>query len=239
MNLPNPKGTSLLRSKLEAFARGKKIKRRLPNGIEIYLSPDSQLKYLKSKFDTDLVVLARERVSAESVVWDIGANCGVMAFSSSNAKQIVAVEADPFLCNLIQESASLNGVPVILVSAAASSAQGLAEFTIATRGRASNHLTLAQGRSQSGGNRASMLVPTITLDSLLDSLLPPTLIKIDVEGAEVDVLKGAKRLLTEYKPVVYLETASNTHPECENLLRSAGYELIKAAELNWLCTPKH
>ena len=228
----------LLRSSLEALARGRKVKRRLPNGLTIYVSPDSQLKYLRKRFDTDLTDLAKEQVSSSSVVWDIGANCGVLAFSSSAAKQIVAVEADPFLCNLLQESMAINGVPLVVVSAAASSGNGIAEFSIAQRGRASNHLSSVSGRSQTGGERARMLVPTITLDALLDAVLPPTLIKIDVEGSEVEVLMGAKRVLNEARPMIYLETVAETHPACVRILTAADYDLIKYDKMNWLCVPR-
>jgi FkbM family methyltransferase len=228
----------IVRSAVEALARGKKVRRRLPNGLNIYVSPDSQLKYLGSRFDIDLTDLARAKVSADSVVWDIGANCGVLAFSSSAAKQVVAVEADPFLCNLIQESMVLNGTPLVLVAAAAFSQTGIAEFSIAQRGRASNHLSALGGRSQTGGERARMLVPTITLDSLLDVVLPPTLVKIDVEGAEIEVLQGASRLLNEIGPIIYLETVDETHEACERILAAAGYELTKGAEMNWMCVPR-
>ena len=227
-----------LRSSLEALARGRKVKRRLPNGLTIYVSPDSQLKYLGKRFDTDLTDLAKEQVSSSSVVWDIGANCGVLAFSCSAAKQIVAVEADPFLCNLLQESMAINGVPLVVVSAAASSGNGIAEFSIAQRGRASNHLSSVSGRSQTGGERARMLVPTITLDALLDAVLPPTLIKIDVEGSEVEVLMGAERVLNEARPMIYLETVAETHPACVRILTAADYDLIKYDKMNWLCVPR-
>lgn len=227
-----------VRSLIEKIFRGRKIKRRLPNGVLIYLSPDSQLKYLGRKFDEDLKKIAAERISSDSVVWDVGANCGVFSFSSSAAKSIVSVEADPFLSNLIQESIIINDLPVVLVSAAAYSESGIAEFSIAKRGRASNHLSAVAGRSQTGGERYRILVPTITLDMLLDKVPAPTFIKIDVEGAEVNVLKGATRILSEFRPTLYLETVAETHAECARILEENGYELSKGANMNWLCTPR-
>ena len=86
----------MLRTIAERLMRNRKVRRRLPNGVQIYLSPDSQLKYLKRTFDTDLSELASKFVNASSAVWDVGANCGVMAFSAKGARQIVAIEADPF-----------------------------------------------------------------------------------------------------------------------------------------------
>lgn len=47
------------------------------------------------------------------------------------------------------------------------------------------------------------LVPLLTLDSL--DLPACHLLKVDVEGAEVEVLKGAEQLLATYRPMMYLE----------------------------------
>jgi FkbM family methyltransferase len=228
----------MLRSLVERLMRNRRVKRRLPNGVPIYLSPDSQLKYLKSKFDIDLSQMAEKFVTNSSVVWDVGANCGVMAFNAAKARQILAIEADPFLAHLIQESVALNGVPVTVVAAAAFSRPSLAEFSIARRGRASNYLTAVGGHTQSAGERSRIVVPTITLDSLLERFDPPTFIKMDVEGAEVEVLEGASRILSEVRPIFYYEAGTSTTDRCNQILASAGYKVTRGAEMNWLAEPQ-
>ena len=63
----------------------------------------------------------------------------------------------------------------------------------------------------------------ITLDSFCDeSGLIPEVIKIDVEGAEINVLKGAKNILKKYKPIIYL----SIHPRHIKELGSDIIELI-------------
>lgn len=226
----------MLRSLAERLARNRRVRRTLPNGVDLYVSPDSQLRYLKGSFDADLVALGRDHCTPESSVWDIGANCGVLAFSAAGAGQIVAVEADPFLANLLQQSVAMNGVPVAIVPAAVWSEAGeLASFTIAARGRASNHLTVTGGNGNPG-ERARLTVPTITLDSLLTTFRPPTLVKIDVEGAEVAALKGARRLLTEVRPAIYLEIATS-RDDIALVLREAGYRLRQVTDINWIAEP--
>lgn len=227
----------MLRSPAEHLFRDRKIKRRLPNAVTIYVSPDSQLKYLRQKFDVDLAAMADRFVTELSCVWDIGANCGTMAFSAAREKQIVAVEADPFLVGLLQKSVALNGVPVKILAAAAFSHASLAEFSIARRGRASNYLTSVGGRSQTGGERGRILVPTLPLDLLLDTFDPPTFIKIDVEGAEVEVLKGAFRILREIRPVYY-EAGTKTSDQCLADLASANYGVTQGSDMNWLAEPR-
>lgn len=227
----------LLRTIAERLSRNRKIKRRLPNGAKIYLSPDSQLKYLKRSFDKDLLALAAQHSSPEAVLWDIGANCGVLSFAPTAAKQIIAVEADPFLVSVLQESAALSRLPVVIVPAAVYDKAGMAEFAIAKRGRASNYLVTAGGNSQSQGERSRITVPTITLDQMLEYFGAPTLVKIDVEGAEVEVLRGGERLLRDARPLIYFEATSRTYQRCEQILQAAGYTLEKGAEMNWLATP--
>lgn len=78
------------------------------------------------------------------------------------------------------------------------------------------------------------MAPTIALDDLLDAFDPPTFVKIDVEGAEVDVLQGASRLLCEVRPVLYYEATAKTAEACAAILRANGYSNTPGAELNWL-----
>lgn len=226
----------MIRSLAEKLLRNRRIRRTLPNGLPLYVSPDSQLKYLRSELDADLTALARDHVTADSAVWDIGANCGVFAFSAAGARQIVAVEADPFLADLLQQSAALNNVPVAIVTAAAWSSRSLASFAIAARGRASNHLVGA-GNSQTGGERGRIIVPTVTLDDLLDHFGPPTLVKIDVEGAEIDVLAGASRLLADARPLIYIEVAPDNEGRAAAIFAAANYRLTKVSVIDWLAEP--
>jgi len=227
----------MLRTLSERLMRNRRIKRRLANGVTIYLSPDSQLKYLRRQFDSDLVDIVARYIDDSSVVWDVGANCGVLSFLSARARTIVAVEADPFLAHLLQESVGLSGVPVNIVPAAAFSRRSLASFSITRRGRASNYLSEVGGNNSTGGERARILVPTITLDELLETVGSPTFVKIDVEGAETYVLEGAKRLINEIRPTFYYEATDDTAPTCAGVFQSAGYRVSKSAELNWLAEP--
>ena len=140
----------MIRHIAERLARNRWFRRTLPNGVPVYISPDSQLKYMKGQFDTDLVDLANRYIDETSIVWDVGANCGTFAFSAHRARAIYAIEADPFLAFLLQQSVAMNSLPVIVVPAAALDRAGLAEFAIAARGRASNHLVIGRWTEPNG-----------------------------------------------------------------------------------------
>lgn len=55
-------------------------------------------------------------------------------------------------------------------------------------------------------------------------LRPPDVLKIDVEGSEIDVLAGARQTLNEHRPVVICEL-HETNREVYDLLSTLGYEL--------------
>lgn len=73
-------------------------------------------------------------------------------------------------------------------------------------------------------------IPALKLDTFLKPyfLAHIDFIKIDVDGAEMEVLKGAKDTLTGFNPVVYIEIHINFIPELEEKVRdimtSYGYE---------------
>jgi hypothetical protein len=63
-----------------------------------------------------------------------------------------------------------------------------------------------------------------TLDSSLPEIATPCVIKMDVDGGEVDILRGATRLLALDGVRWIIEThAQSLEVECERILRDAGY----------------
>ena len=78
------------------------------------------------------------------------------------------------------------------------------------------------------------------LDSVVDELKlpPPALIKMDVEGSEIDVLEGARQTLERYRPTLLIE-AHGTNAAIENFLVAIGYRVgvlgknIPVAEAYW------
>ena len=78
-----------------------------------------------------------------------------------------------------------------------------------------------------------------TLDTLLERHrgTPPTLIKIDVEGSEIDVLDGAESTIRQFMPAILVElnrwsaeAAGRTTHEVMERLRSLGYSSFSSTE---------
>jgi len=75
--------------------------------------------------------------------------------------------------------------------------------------------------SESGGSR-------VTLDDYADRNSPPTLVKIDTEGAETDILRGTSNVLRTHRPALFVEMHPHrgvSTPSVFDFLRRHGYEL--------------
>lgn len=133
------------------------------------------------------------------VVWDIGAHVGgftVSALCNSAVAEVHAFEPNPMHRNVLQTNLSLNPSRSISHFCALSDHQHTASLYL---GPASNlGLTSLVSRPQS----TTCDVECSTVDHLVfeERIPAPTLIKIDVEGWEDSVFKGAQRTLDRYPP---------------------------------------
>lgn len=242
---------SILRTLVERLSRGRVLQRRITvkhRSVPILVSPDAQLKYLHlgaRGFDQDLIGIAEQYLNEHSNVWDIGANVGVFTFAAATVASkgtIVSIEADIWLANILRKTAAFQEyahTSIRVVPTAISDANSVAVFLIAARGRASNTLATAGGRSQMGGVRETQYVPTLTLDTLLETFPQPDFVKIDVEGAEDAVLRGAKRLVDVIRPTFFIEVGENVSDEIFARFKAAAYLAFDPSgkQLEHQCAP--
>ena len=105
----------------------------------------------------------------------------------------------------------------------------IGRIQIAQRARAANYLIETTGSTQAGGYRYQQPTVTASLDFLLDYFPAPSVLKIDVETAEVKVLGGAPKLLSTVRPVIWCEVAAENSERVAELLHQGPYELYPAA----------
>lgn len=226
-----------LRRAVEVFSRNRVLRRRLPaefGSRQLYVSPDSALQYWKpdlSAIAPELFSLAGKLIQPGDAIWDIGANVGLFSFSAAARAgalgKVLAIEPDPWLTMLLRRSAMVhvaNAAPVEVFSVAVADVLGTAEFHIAKRGRSSNFVS-GFGSTQTGGTRTSFPVMTVTLDWLAERWEKPSLVKIDVEGMEHLVLRGAGKVL-EAKPTLIIEVTRSNTAEIIRTLTDRGYKLL-------------
>ena len=231
----------MLRTTLEYLSRSIVFKRRLSplfNNAPLYVSPGSALGYWRfdiTKINQTLVNVASQHLYRGQVVWDIGANVGLFTFAAANLVNpggtVLCIEPDRWLVNLLMKSSRIKGnreFHINILPLAITDKVGIVELNIAKRGRSCNFISGSLGSSQTGGVRNTQLVPSVNLDWLLDRYPAPDFIKIDVEGAELNVLRGATRLLAEIKPVIFCEVASECAGAIADLLHGYGYVIYDA-----------
>jgi len=232
----------IIRSALETYTRNWILRRRLPaafDGVPIYVSPSAGLRYLfrrMSDIDPVLLNLAKEFVKKDAVVWDVGANVGLFTAAAASLAgahgSVVAIEPDVWLVQVLQRTAKAQSrrvAPITVVPGAVASEVAVRSFVLATRSRSANFLE-GYGTTQAGGGRETMTTLSVSLDWLLGFFPAPAVLKIDVEGAELEVLAGSHRLFDTARPVVIVEVAAAAASEVTTFFHNRGYALYDAEE---------
>lgn len=161
-------------------------------------------------------------VTESSVVFDVGAHVGFYTLLASvlvgPAGKVFAFEPLPRNLRYLTRHLQLNGIDnVTVVEAAVSNISGAACFEEGP--------TTAMGRISPKG---VLNVRTIALDELVQSgeLPSPDYIKMDIEGAEFAALWGAKSILEQSHPTLFLAThGRDIHQRCCQFLRALEYQL--------------
>ena len=70
------------------------------------------------------------------------------------------------------------------------------------------------------------MVPSFSGDTLLNWWKEPQVVKIDVEGAELAVLKGCDKLLRYVRPVFYIEVSKDNEEFAASIFHSYDYDIF-------------
>ena len=180
--------------------------------------------------------LVRE-LRAGQIFYDIGANVGYYTVLSSRLTgaegRVVAVE--PVMRNLIYLSRHIKlnkAFNVIVFPVACSDKASIVSFVDGdncARGKIAN---LQEENELS--DKGMTYVPTLTVDEIVEKTgLVPSVMKIDVEGAEMLVFKGAYKLLTREDVKIFLSTHSEEAKRgCQDYLAGFGYTCVPFDDSN-------
>lgn len=175
--------------------------------------------------------LLGQTIAAGSVFLDVGANVGTYTMQGSRlcgpGGRVIAFEPAPRNVAFLERHIRLNGLTnVTIIEAALSDRDDSARFTT-TPDRVTSHLS-ADGEIEVACWRLDTLV-------MQKRVPPPDCIKIDVEGAECSVLRGAEAVLsgsTGPRPTVFVATHGESNKaECESILDDIGYDVRSIAGL--------
>ncbi len=176
------------------------LRAQLPHGERVRLSA----RYRHLSWNPLEYEAFRAAVTPGAVVFDVGANVGaytvLFAQWAGESGRVVAFEPGPDARNGLQRHLRLNGLTRVEVVDAAVAAVD------ANRGRL--YVDAAGGATSllSTDGIVPVDVRTVTLDGFCASRnLWPDVVKIDVEGAELDVLRGARQVLSRSGAHVFIE----------------------------------
>lgn len=171
------------------------------------LMPNS-LAAKNERYDKETVAVMRRVLRADSNAIDVGAHNGsvlVDIVRLAPRGRHFAFEALPHLADALR--ARFPGVSV--QAAAVGAARGRAEFVHVLNDPAYS------GLRQRSYDRADVQLSHIAVDVVcLDEVIPDDVaiafVKLDIEGGELDALRGAQRLLRRWRPVVVFEAGSRS-----------------------------
>lgn len=169
--------------------------------------------------EIDKLVFSRF-IAAGSSFLDLGANIGFTALLSleCGARKVLAVEAIPEIFERLE-----NIEQITAVHAAISDKCGSGEIYISTvhnQGSTTDYATVERFRDVFPQELKSIAVPFVTIDSIVSEVY--SFWKLDIEGAELKALRGARAALEKYTPdYIYLEIYdSETLSEVSGLLKN-------------------
>lgn len=217
----NPRLAGLLRSTLNVFA---------PPGVQIVEVAGGPLRGVRLELNLKLEkyfwlgtyepwvqeAIARY-LRGGDWAWDVGAFIGYHTlFMWRLGAKVVAFEPDPANFDRLSRDLRLNGaLDVKTLRTAVGRAAGCARLLHLEGHPAQTRVANGQGSE----------CRVVSLDGVLADLPAPRLVKVDVEGAELDVLAGATRLVREVKPVWIVEP-HGTAGEVIDCFANCGYRII-------------
>ena len=156
------------------------------------------------------------------VILDIGANYGFISLALqtnlNETTMIHSFEPHPAIFKTFQKSVFENKMNNITLNNVAIGSEDC-DIVLNLYGQTSNIL---------GSNeniKGKVTIEQINLDNyILVNNIQPNFIKIDVDGYEMNVLKGLRQTITKFKPIMVIET--NDDYEVLNFLKECNYKLL-------------
>lgn len=198
-------------------------------GIWLRLNPRTGLDTLRGAGEPEVQDALRDHVRAGMTFYDLGANIGF--FSLLGARLVgeqglvIAFEADPEIAARLREHVERNRCRTVTVEEKAVWSEASKVFfervdPATSPDRGLGHVALA-------GSANTIEIDAVSIDEYSRTRgTPPDFVKCDVEGAEVEVFRGAQRTLAEKRPGILCEIHSQ---------ENRGALLAQFARLGYAC----
>jgi FkbM family methyltransferase len=220
------------RATIEALGNGQEFEHVVDygpaKGLKLPLRLPEDKGFWKGTYEEEFCARLAAAVRPGDVCFDVGAfrgyTAGVMALAG--ASRVLAFEPAPVNQRAVRRVIELNpSLPIELVEAAVGAEEGAIRITI-HEDASMNFI----GADESG--RPSIETKLVTIDTeIVRGVKSPAVMKIDVEGAEASVLRGASKTLSESIREIFVELHhQKAADECGEILQAAGFERVWQAE---------
>jgi FkbM family methyltransferase len=205
-------------------------------------SPDEYLR-LKSMFENDVLSSLLFDLNADDVLYDVGANMGLYSCLVGDIigpNRVVAFEPHPGNAERLHNNVNLNDLEPTIFNKALSDEEGEVSLAVAVESHTTspghNLIEINESVEEYGSESAETIsTDMVRGDNFIQTqnLPEPTVLKVDVEGAEYNVLSGLREVLSGSAcRLVYcevhrnhVETFGSSDKEVRELLESCGFEL--------------
>jgi FkbM family methyltransferase len=170
---------------------------------------------------------------------DVGANIGnhSVFFAKFLADHVVAIEPHPALGAILRRNLEANGVhnaSILSIALGARRGEGRVTPSTGQLNIGATRVVASYDAQQGAEKKGAQTMDTVLVRPFDEALLgldpalreqPVTLVKIDVEGMELDVLYGATELLTRQRPQLVIELMSEeARTSVRSFLEQFGYQ---------------
>ena len=183
--------------------------------IAIFASPDNYIEYTilsRGSYEEEIGRLIAISLSEGDIALDIGGNIGLhslrMARYAGSRGKVIAFEPLKHLRDKFERNIKLNGLTnILLLPYALSDSEGNVNFTV--NSTKWNQGTFSLSQKETGGEVQKVQIKIGDQLKEIETLDRLSLIKIDVEGFELSVLKGLRNTLLRFYPRIIFEYDQN------------------------------
>lgn len=179
-------------------------------GLWLHLNPRTGHSYWEGAVEPEVQEAIVRHLRPGMTFYDIGANIGFFSLLAARlvgpAGHVVSFEADPEIAARLREHVARNDFSSITAEHKAVWSESSTVFFARADSNASPDRGL--GHVAAAGGSGTISVAAVSLDEYAPASALPDFLKCDVEGAEVEVFRGASKLLSEKRPILLCEMHS-------------------------------
>lgn len=212
--------------------------------MSLDLSEFIERKHFFRSYERSEIAFLHRYLRPGDTTIDVGANVGVLAIEAAmrTRARVIAIEPIPSNLERLRANVDINeSAQIDIVACAAGQRAGILSIGIT----ASQNAMHNSGSYSAGATESVVQVPVELLDTIVEHRIAETdrirLLKIDVEGMEVDVILGGSELFEKRRvdAVMFEWNAALSTTSAADVLRPYGFEILELGHFGRLRPASH